>query len=43
MRIWSKHRDKGFLPKNFTRNSSSINPIEFDINETTLTNEGDFK
>jgi hypothetical protein len=43
MRLWFKHRDKGFLPKNFTRDSLSINPIEFDINETNLTNEGDFK
>ncbi|CAF3437155.1 unnamed protein product, partial [Rotaria sp. Silwood2] len=43
MRIWSVHRDKGFLPKNFTRHTRSVNPIEFDINESNLTFEGDFK
>jgi hypothetical protein len=43
MRIWFQHRDKGFLPKNFTRNSSSINPIEFDVDESSLTIEGDLK
>ncbi|CAF3067375.1 unnamed protein product, partial [Rotaria sp. Silwood2] len=43
MRIWSAHRDKGFLPKNFTRDTRSVNPIEFDINESNLTFEGDFK
>jgi hypothetical protein len=41
MRIWSKHRDKGFLPKGFTRDSLSVNPIEFDVNKNSLTIEGD--
>ncbi|CAF1176210.1 unnamed protein product [Rotaria sp. Silwood1] len=42
-RTWYKHRDKGFLPKNCTRDSQSVNPIVFDINESNLTLEGDFE
>jgi len=43
MRRWFKHRDKGFLPKNFTRDTPSINPIEFDLARNPLTIEGDLR
>jgi hypothetical protein len=43
MRRWFKHRDKGFLPKNFTRDTPSINPIEFNLAENPLTIEGDLR
>ena len=43
MRIWFKHRDKGFLPKNFKHDTPSINPINIDISSTYVTPEGDFK
>jgi hypothetical protein len=43
MRRWFKHRDKGFLPKNFTRDTPSINPIEFDLATNPLTIEGDLR
>jgi len=43
MRRWFKHRDKGLLPKNFTRDTPSINPIEFDLARNPLTIEGDLR
>jgi hypothetical protein len=43
MRIWSKHRDKSFLPKDFTRDTPSINPFVFNLNETPLSIERDIR
>ncbi|CAF0875568.1 unnamed protein product [Adineta steineri] len=42
MHIWYKHCHKGFLPENFTKDTETINPIEFDLSKCNLTNEGDF-
>jgi hypothetical protein len=41
--FWIKHRDKGFLPNGFTRDTSSINPMVFHLNRNPLTSDGDFK
>lgn len=44
MRIWFKDRDRGFLPKDSTRNTMPVNPIEFNFNTTnSWTTEADFK
>ncbi len=42
MRIWYKHCHKGFLPENYGKDTNAINPIEFDLNKYTLTDDGDF-
>jgi len=42
MRIWYKHLHKGFLPDGYEKDTQWINPITFDLDKCTLTENGDF-
>ena len=40
--IWFKHADRHFLPEDFERQSSLMNPFELKLHGLTLSDEGDF-
>jgi hypothetical protein len=41
MRIWYKYPHKGFLPEGYEKNTQSINPITFNMNQYSFTEDGD--
>ena len=40
---WIKHRDKGFLPKDYTSATKPVNQISFPLADIPLSQEGDFE